>query len=71
MIWGWSLLASNNVMADEFVAGHVIFGVGMIAACVSTVAASSGHFLLIPKTPRAVRVTVRHCRPILQQSVIA
>ncbi len=36
-------------MADEFVAGHVIFGVGMIAACVSTVAASSGHFLLIPK----------------------
>ncbi|WP_223346540.1 DUF2776 family protein, partial [Escherichia coli] len=37
MIWGWSLLASNNVMADEFVAGHVIFGVGMIAACVSTV----------------------------------
>lgn len=25
------------------------FGVGMIAACVSTVAASSGHFLLIPK----------------------
>lgn len=49
MIWGWSLLASNNVMADEFVAGHVIFGVGMIAACVSTVAASSGHFLLIPK----------------------
>lgn len=33
MIWGWSLLASDNVMADEFVAGHVIFGVGMIAAC--------------------------------------
>lgn len=49
MIWGWALLAGNDVMADEFVAGHVIFGVGMIAACVSTVAASSGHFLLIPK----------------------
>ena len=45
MIWGWALLAGNDVMADEFVAGHVIFGVGMIAACVSTVAASSGHFL--------------------------
>ena len=39
MIWGWALLAGNDVMADEFVAGHVIFGVGMIAACVSTVAA--------------------------------
>lgn len=49
MIWGWSLLAGDNVLADEFVAGHVIIGVGMIAACVSTVAASSGHFLLIPK----------------------
>lgn len=49
MIWGWALLAGNDVMADEFVAGHVIFGVGMIAACVLTVAASSGHFLLIPK----------------------
>ena len=47
MIWGWALLAGNDVMADEFVAGHVIFGVGMIAACVSTVAASSGHFLLL------------------------
>lgn len=65
MIWGWSLLASDNVMADEFVAGHVIFGVGMIAACVSTVAASSGHFLLIPKMLRAVRVMVRRCRLIL------
>ena len=37
MIWGWALLAGNDVMADEFVAGHVIFGVGMIAACVSTI----------------------------------
>lgn len=26
MIWGWALLAGNDVMADEFVAGHVIFG---------------------------------------------
>ncbi|XNM47953.1 DUF2776 family protein [Escherichia coli] len=34
----------NDVMADEFLAGHVS-GVGMIAACVSTVAASSRHFL--------------------------
>ena len=24
MIWGWALLAGNDVMADEFVAGHVI-----------------------------------------------
>ncbi|MGN9541032.1 DUF2776 family protein [Escherichia coli] len=42
-------MASNNVMADEFVAGHVIFGVGMIAACVSTVAASSGTIYLDPQ----------------------
>ncbi|MGS3031157.1 DUF2776 family protein, partial [Escherichia coli] len=25
MIWGWSLLESTNVMADDFVAGNVIF----------------------------------------------
>lgn len=33
-------------------------------------AAPSRHFLLIPKTPFcSKRVTVRHCRPCLQQSV--
>lgn len=65
MIWGWALLAGNDVMADEFVAGHVIFGVGMIAACVSTVAASSGHFLLIPKMQRGARAMERRYRLIL------
>ena len=60
MIWGWALLAGNDVMADEFVAGHVIFGVGMIAACVSTVAASSGHFLLIPKNAALDAAGKRH-----------
>lgn len=65
MIWGWALLAGNDVMADEFVAYHVIFGVGMIAACVSTVAASSGHFLLIPKMQRGARAMERRYRLIL------
>lgn len=65
MIWGWALLAGNDVMANEFVAGHVIFGVGMIAACVSTVAASSGHFLLIPKNAAGARATEHRYRLIL------
>ncbi len=46
--WGlW--LVSKNSAADSFVAGHVVFGIGMIAACVSTVAVASSSFTLIPK----------------------
>lgn len=35
-----------------YVAGHVIFGVGMIAICVSTVATSSTKFYMIPKNSK-------------------
>lgn len=49
MIWGWVLLVGNDVMVDEFVVGYVIFGVGMIVVCVSTVVALFGYFLFIFK----------------------
>lgn len=48
IIWGYTILQASND-ADHFVASHVVMGIGMIAACVSTVAAASGKFLLIPK----------------------
>ncbi|MGW9229696.1 DUF2776 family protein [Pseudorhizobium sp. NPDC055634] len=47
-LWGLWLIGTRSA-ADAFVAGHVVFGVGMIAACVSTVAAASSSFTLIPK----------------------
>ena len=66
MIWGWALLAGNDVMADEFVAGHVIFGVGMIAACVSR--RWQRHpvtFCSFPKMQRGARATEHRYRLIL------
>ncbi len=48
IVWGFSVLHDSSA-ADHFVAAHVVIGVGMIAACVSTVAAASGKFTLIPK----------------------
>lgn len=47
IIWGLMILGQGSV--PSFVAGHVVFGVGLIAACVSTVAAASSAFTLIPK----------------------
>lgn len=47
MIWGLAILQLGSV--PSFVAGHVVFGVGLIAACVSTVATASSAFTLIPK----------------------
>ena len=47
VIWGLLLLRQDG--APSFVAGHVVFGVGLIAACVSTVATASSAFTLIPK----------------------
>ena len=47
---GWGLwLRASGTAADNFVAGHVVFGIGLIAACVSTVATASSAFTLIPK----------------------
>ena len=53
MIWGLLLLGQDG--APSFVAGHVVFGVGLIAACVSTVATASTAFTLIPKNAHGRR----------------
>lgn len=45
----WGLLILQQGSAPSFVAGHVVFGVGLIAACVSTVATASSAFTLIPR----------------------
>jgi len=45
--WGLWLRGRSDA-ADAFVAGHVVFGVGLIATCVSTVATASVEFTLIP-----------------------
>jgi len=45
--WGLWLIARSSGAADDFVAGHVVFGVGLIAACVSTVATASTAFMKI------------------------
>ncbi len=47
MLWGVLVLQQGSV--PSFVAGHVVFGVGLIASCVSTVATASSAFTLIPK----------------------
>ncbi|MBB3972590.1 DUF2776 family protein [Hansschlegelia beijingensis] len=47
MLWGFLVLRQGS--APSFVAGHVMFGVGLIAACVSTVATASSAFTLIPR----------------------
>ncbi len=46
MIWGLTIVSGATV-PDQFVAGHVVFGIGLIAACVSTVATASTAFTLI------------------------
>jgi hypothetical protein len=45
----WGLLIVQQGSVPSFVAGHVVFGVGLIAACVSTVATASSAFTLIPR----------------------
>ena len=47
VIWGLTIIRQGSV--PGFVAGHVVLGVGLIAACVSTVASASSAFTLIPK----------------------
>lgn len=48
VVWGLMILGRGGGN-PEFVAGHVVFGVGLIAACVSTVATASSAFTLIPR----------------------
>lgn len=42
-----AILFTSNASAADFVSGNVVFGVGLIACCVSTVAISSGKFTMI------------------------
>lgn len=49
---GIGIFAGSSV-PDEQVAGHVVFGLGLIACCVSTVAMASTRFLLIPANNRS------------------
>ena len=51
----WGLLVLRQDGAPSFVAGHVVFGVGLIAACVSTVATASSTFTLIPQNAHGRR----------------
>lgn len=44
---------SSGSGSDTFVAGHVVFGVGLITCCVATVATSSTKFVLIPRNSKA------------------
>ncbi|MDL5486768.1 DUF2776 family protein [Microbacterium wangruii] len=43
----WGLVLRGGPSNADFVAGHVVFGVGLIAACVTTVAVASSAFTLI------------------------
>ena len=45
--WGLDIIARGD-LPPYVVAGHVVFGVGLITLCVTTVAASSSRFTLIP-----------------------
>lgn len=44
----WGLVVRGGPSAPDFVAGHVMFGVALIGACVTTVAVASSAFTLIP-----------------------
>ena len=46
--WGLWIRGQSNA-PEAFVAGHVVFGIGLVAACVSTVATASAEFTLIPQ----------------------
>ncbi len=47
VFWGIALFAQSD-LPEHIVAGHIAFGVGLIAICVSTVATASTVFSLIP-----------------------
>ncbi|WP_354178849.1 DUF2776 family protein [Arthrobacter sp. UYP6] len=47
IIWGIVLANRENTAAENLTAGFVVIGVGLVAACVSTVAAASTKFSLI------------------------
>lgn len=52
-IIGGLIFVRSGTGAEHFVAGHVVFGLGLITCCVSTVALSSTKFILIPSNSKA------------------
>jgi len=71
--FGLSVLIRNHA-DDAFVAGHVICGLGMICACVSTVATASIRFHRIPENarlPSGVRPATPGFSPIAEAVLIA
>ncbi|MFD6552312.1 DUF2776 family protein [Streptomyces sp. NPDC058398] len=45
--------ASSSGLNKEYVAGHVVFGLGLISGCVATVATASTKFSLIPENSQS------------------
>jgi hypothetical protein len=45
--------APSSGLNQQYVAGHVVFGLGLIAGCVATVATASTKFSLIPENSQA------------------
>jgi hypothetical protein len=45
--------APSAGLNEEYVAGHVVFGLGLISGCVATVATASTKFALIPKNSQS------------------
>lgn len=54
--------ASGTAQSQEYVAGHVVFGLGLISGCVATVATASTKFTLIPENS-SFEVGDHHVRP--------
>lgn len=51
ILTGLKLMSSSNV--GNYVSGHIVLGIGLIATCVSTVATSSTRFLAIAKNNKS------------------
>lgn len=51
--WGIQVINAAPAATDHIIAGHVVCGLGLISACVSTVATASTRFLLIPRNSRS------------------
>ena len=45
--------APSSGLNEEYVAGHVVFGLGLISGCVATVATASTKFSLIPENSQS------------------
>ncbi|GAA0866722.1 MULTISPECIES: DUF2776 family protein [Peptostreptococcaceae] len=55
IVSGIILFETLGINPPYFVSGNVVFGLGLIACCVSTVATSSTKFILIPKNSSSLK----------------